>query len=75
MRFPLASGFRDPGVRQIGRLMLPGLFGMGITQITLLVDSFFASLLREGSVSALYYSGRVNELALGSFAISISVRR
>src|SRR5262245_23322305 len=72
MRFPLGLGFRHPGVRQIGRLMLPGLFGMGITQIMLLVDSFFASLLKEGSVSALYYSGRVNELALGSFAISVS---
>lgn len=72
MRFPLVVGFRHPGVRQIGSLMLPGLFGMGITQIMLLVDSFFASLLKEGSVSALYYSGRVNELALGSFAISIS---
>jgi putative peptidoglycan lipid II flippase len=72
MRFPIGVSFRHPGVRQIGRLMLPGLFGMGITQITLLLDSFFASLMREGSVSALYYSGRINELALGSFAISVS---
>ncbi len=72
MRFPFSVCVSHPGVRQIGRLMLPGLFGMGITQINLLVDSFFASLLREGSVSALYYSGRVNELALGSFAISVS---
>ncbi len=72
MRFWPAISFSHPGVRQIGRLIVPGLFGMGITQITLLVDSFFASLLAEGSVSALYYSGRVNELALGSFAISIS---
>lgn len=72
MRFPLVLGFSHPGVRQIGRLMLPGIFGMGITQITLLVDSFFASLLAEGSVSALYYSGRINELALGSFAIAVS---
>jgi len=72
MRFPLAASLRHPGVRQIGRLMLPGLFGMGITQIMMLVDSFFASLLAEGSVSALYYAGRINELALGSFAISVS---
>jgi putative peptidoglycan lipid II flippase len=72
MRFPPGLGFHHPGVRQIGRLMLPGLFGMGITQITLLLDSFFASLMKEGSVSALYYSGRINELALGSFAISVS---
>ena len=72
MRFPLVLGFSHPGVRQIGRLMLPGLFGMGITQIMLLIDSLFASMLKEGSVSALYYSGRVNELALGSFAIAVS---
>jgi putative peptidoglycan lipid II flippase len=72
MRFPPILGFTDPGVRQIGRLMIPGLFGMGVTQIMILVDSFVASMLREGSVSALYYSGRINELALGSFAISIS---
>jgi len=72
MRFPVSVSLRHPGIRQIGRLMLPGLFGMGITQITILVDSFFASLLREGSVSALYYSGRINELALGVFAISVS---
>jgi putative peptidoglycan lipid II flippase len=72
MRFAPALGFSHPGVRQIGRLMGPGLFGMGITQITLLLDSFFASLMKEGSVSALYYSGRINELALGSFAISVS---
>ncbi len=72
MRFPPLLGFTDPGVRQIGRLMIPGLFGMGITQVTILVDSFVASMLKEGTVSALYYSGRINELALGSFAISIS---
>jgi len=72
MRFVPSISFTDSGVRQIGRLMLPGLFGMGITQIMLLVDSFYASFLAEGSVSALYYSGRVNELALGSFAISVS---
>ncbi len=72
IRFRLAEGLSHPGVRQIGRLMIPGLFGMGIVQITILVDSLFASLLPEGSVSALYYSGRVNELALGGFAVSIS---
>jgi putative peptidoglycan lipid II flippase len=71
-RFRLAEGLREPGVRQIGRLMLPGLFGMGVVQFTILVDSLFASLLPEGSVSALYYSGRVNELALGGFVISLS---
>jgi putative peptidoglycan lipid II flippase len=64
--------FTHPGIRQVGRLMLPGLFGLGISQIILIVDSRFASFLGDGPVSALYYAGRVNELALGSFAISVS---
>lgn len=64
--------FVHPGIVQVGKLMLPGIFGLGITQITLIIDSQFASFLGEGAVSALYYAGRVNELALGSFAISIS---
>jgi len=66
------TSFVHPGIRQVGRLMLPGILGLGISQIILIVDSQFASFLGEGAVSALYYAGRVNELALGSFAISVS---
>lgn len=61
-----------PGIRQVGRLMIPGIFGLGVTQMTLVIDSQFASFLGRGAVSALYYAGRVNELALGVFAISVS---
>ena len=52
--------------------MLPGIFGLGVTQIAMVISNQFASFLGEGAVSSLYYSGRVNELALGSFAIAIS---
>jgi putative peptidoglycan lipid II flippase len=68
----LRISFSHPGIVQVGRLMLPGIFGMGVTQIALIVDSQFASFLGKGAVSALYYSGRINELALGAFAISVS---
>ena len=39
-----------PGVRQIGRLMLPALFGVGVSQINLLLDTILASFLVTGSV-------------------------
>lgn len=68
----LQMGFTHPGVRQVGRLMLPGILGLGVTQIALIVSNQFASFLGEGAVSSLYYAGRVNELALGAFAIAIS---
>ncbi|MBI4161585.1 MAG: murein biosynthesis integral membrane protein MurJ, partial [Acidobacteria bacterium] len=61
-----------PGVRMVGRLMLPGLFGAGVTQLNLVIDSQFASWLQPGSVSFLYYAVRVTELALGVFAVPVS---
>jgi putative peptidoglycan lipid II flippase len=72
MTFRPEVSFSDPGIRQVGRLMLPRIFGAGITQINLIVDSQFASSLAAGSVSHLYYAGRVTELTLGIFAISLS---
>lgn len=64
--------FDREGLREVGRLILPRLFGVGITQINLVVDSNFATSLRSGSVSFLYYATRVTELTLGVFAISLS---
>src|SRR5437899_8622 len=64
--------FDREGLREVGRLVLPRLFGVGITQINLVVDSNFATSLRSGSVSFLYYATRVTELTLGIFGISLA---
>ena len=63
----------DEGVRRIGLLMVPALFGVSVSQINLLLDTFLASFLESGSVSWLYYSDRLNNLPLGIFAIAIGV--
>ncbi|HKQ97673.1 MAG TPA: murein biosynthesis integral membrane protein MurJ [Candidatus Polarisedimenticolia bacterium] len=60
------------GVREVGRLMGPRVFGVGITQINLVIDSQFATSLRAGSASFLYYANRLTELTLGIFGISLS---
>jgi putative peptidoglycan lipid II flippase len=60
------------GVREVARLMGPRVFGVGITQINLVVDSQFATSLQAGSASFLYYANRVTELTLGIFGISLS---
>jgi len=60
------------GVREVARLMGPRVFGVGITQINLVVDSQFATSLQPGSASFLYYANRVTELTLGIFGISLS---
>nr|BAL56681.1 virulence factor [uncultured Gammaproteobacteria bacterium] len=68
----LRYGFHDPGVRKILKLMLPGLVGVSVTQINLLVDTLFASFLPAGSISWLYYSDRLVEFPLGVFGIALA---
>jgi len=63
--------FRHPGVRQIGLLMLPAVFGAAVYQINIFVGTLLASLLPTGSVSYLYYADRIVELPLGVFAIAV----
>src|SRR5689334_3401585 len=49
------------GVRRIGKLMLPGIFGSSVAQVSLLLDTVIASFLVTGSVSWLYYADRLME--------------
>ena len=63
--------FKDAGVRKILLLMAPAIFGVSISQINLLLDTVLASFLPTGSISWLYYSDRLVELPLGTFAIAI----
>lgn len=62
---------KDEGVRRILLLMLPALFGVGVSQINLLLDTVLASFLVTGSVSWLYYADRLSELPLGAFGIAV----
>jgi len=63
---------RHPALKKIGVLMLPTIFGSAVYQINQLVGTLLASLLREGSVSYLYYADRLVQFPLGVFAIAIS---
>jgi putative peptidoglycan lipid II flippase len=60
------------GVRRIARLMLPGIFGSSVAQISLLLDSLFASFLMAGSISWLYYADRLVEFPMGVFTIALA---
>jgi putative peptidoglycan lipid II flippase len=61
------------GVDRIKKLMVPALFGVSVSQINLLFDTFIASLLVSGSVSWLYFSDRLMELPLGTFGIALAI--
>ena len=59
------------GVRRIGKLMLPGIFGSSVAQVSLLLDTQIASLITAG-VSWLYFADRLMEFPLGVFSIALA---
>jgi len=61
-----------PGVRKIGRLMLPAIFGSSVSQVALLLDTLIASFLATGSIAWLYYADRLMEFPLGVFSIALA---
>jgi putative peptidoglycan lipid II flippase len=74
MKFNFGVSFSHPAIKDVARLMLPRLFGIGIGQINLLVDTRFATASRMpgGSLAALYVADRVMELVLGGYAIAVA---
>jgi putative peptidoglycan lipid II flippase len=60
-----------PGVRRVLGLMAPALFGVSVAQISLLINTIFASFLETGSVSWLYYADRLMELPAGVLGVAV----
>jgi len=67
MRFDL----KDPGVWRILKLMGPAVFGVSIGQVSLLINTIFASFLVTGSVSWLYYADRLMEFPTGLLGVAL----
>jgi putative peptidoglycan lipid II flippase len=63
---------KDEGVRRILYLMGPAAFGVSISQISLLINTLFASFLESGSVSWLYYADRLMEFPTGMLGVALS---
>ncbi len=75
------AAFKDMAVRRVLKLMLPALFGVGVTQLSLIINTNIASHLQTGSVTWLSFADRLMEfptallgVALGSVLLpSLSV--
>jgi len=63
--------WRHPGVARVTRLMLPALFGVSVGQISLVINTIFASFLVAGSVSWLYFADRLMELPAGMLGVAL----
>src|SRR5205814_4116549 len=63
--------FKDEGVWRVMKQMGPAVFGVSISQISLLINTIFASFLVTGSVSWLYYADRLMEFPAGVLGVAL----
>lgn len=61
----------DEGVWRILKLMGPAVLGVSVAQISLILNTIFASFLVTGSVSWLYYADRLMEFPTGVLGVAL----
>ena len=65
------DGSYDKGVKRILKLMGPAVLGVSVAQISLIINTIFASFLVTGSVSWLYYADRLMEFPSGVLGVAL----
>ncbi|MCS4065492.1 murein biosynthesis integral membrane protein MurJ [Pseudomonas putida] len=62
---------KDAGVWRVLKQMLPAILGVSVSQISLIINTIFASFLVAGSVSWMYYADRLMELPSGVLGVAL----
>lgn len=63
--------WRNPAVRKVIRLMGPAIFAVSIAQISLVINTIYASFLPSGSISWMYYADRLMEFPTGVLGVAL----
>jgi len=71
-RYSFSLDLAHSGVRDVMRLAGPRTLALGAVQIVFFVDTYLASGMVEGSLTALVYANQLLLLPLGVFSIAIS---
>lgn len=71
-RYRFAFAPRDPALREILALMIPGTVGLAATQINLFVSTILATGEGTGAMSWLNYAFRIMYLPIGLFGVSVA---
>ncbi|CAL1329511.1 murein biosynthesis integral membrane protein MurJ [Candidatus Providencia siddallii] len=64
--------FKNQGVFRVIKMMWPAIIGVSVAQISLIINTIFASFLQPGSISWMYYADRLMELPSGILGVAIS---
>jgi len=70
--FTLSFEWRNPHVRQVLKLMLPVTIALGLINFSLLINSFFGSLVQQGAVAAIDKAFRIYMLPQGLFSVAVA---
>jgi putative peptidoglycan lipid II flippase len=71
-RYRPVVDFRDPELRHVLRMMVPGTIGVAAVNINVLVNTFLATSQEQGAVSWLGYAFRLMYLPIGLFGVAIA---
>ncbi|MBG6247832.1 MULTISPECIES: murein biosynthesis integral membrane protein MurJ [Symbiopectobacterium] len=63
--------WRHPGVGRVMKLMAPAILGVSVSQISLIINTIFASFLSEGAVSWMYYADRLMEFPSSVLGVAL----
>lgn len=64
--------WRSPGIREVGRLMLPRVVGLAAVQLNFLVNTILASGLGEEAIAALDFAWKLMLLPQGVLALAVA---
>ena len=60
-------------VKEMIKLSIPRVFGMSVTQLSLVVDTIVASTLASGSIAVINFSSNLESLPIGLIGISVAI--
>ena len=67
------AAWQDAGTRRILSLMAPALLGVGVAQLSLIINTQIASHLTPGSVSWISYADRLMEFPIALLGVALGV--
>ena len=69
----IKAAWRDQGTRQLLTMMGPALLGVGVAQLSLVINTQIASHLTPGSVSWISYADRLMEFPIALLGVALGV--
>lgn len=70
-KFKFFINLKQDELKGVWQRMIPGIIGIGIREVNVVVDTLLASILVTGTVAALQYGNRLMQLPLGVFGIAL----